>query len=395
VFLVIMAAWASLGSDGVASLLRRDTPGSIAEALPPGTATEEELAEAGTPATASTEPPQEEAIALPAPEPELEPEPDLAEGPDPSAPPTLQETEERYATTGIWQMAPDRPGVPGASVLDDLYVASIDHPVLALDAVALPDPRKMNGDAALAQPADPVAAGTRFDFDPRGLVKASPEGSLSPEGVLIYSGKPPVTPPKWPERDESRSEANELENTRLAALRPKPRPGDLIEQTERSNLGGRTRVELAALRPRLRPASAQEQAGDDGPTELAVAASLKPKKRPDNFAAIVARTEKQTETQLATGAIFKPQTVQPSLPSKASVARQATVKNQINLHKVNLIGVYGKASDRRALVRLSTGRYKKVKVGDRIAGGKVAAIGESELHYVKSGRTVTLKMPKG
>ncbi|MYM54598.1 hypothetical protein [Thalassovita mangrovi] len=405
VFMVIMAAWASLGSDGVASLLGRDTPDNIAEVLPTDTVTEEELAEAGTPATASTEPPLEQAIALPAPEPdapveaELEPEPDLADSPDPAAAPTLQASEERYATTGIWQMAPESPALPGTSVLDDLYVASIDHPVMGVDAVALPDPRRMDGDAALAQPADPAAAGTSFDFDPRGLVKASPEGSMSPDGILIYSGKPPVTPPKWPERDESRNETSELDNTRLAAMRPKPRPDDLIEQTERSNLGGRTRVELAALRPQLRPASAQEQAAvDDTPTEQAVAASLKPKNRPENFAAIVASAEQQPEPDLPTGSIFKQPTaqpVQPSLPSKASVARQATLKNQINLHKVNLIGVYGQPSDRRALVRLSSGRYKKVQVGDRIDGGKVAAIGDGELSYVKSGRTVTLKMPKG
>lgn len=405
VFMVIMAAWASLGSDGVASLLGGDATDSIAETLPTDTITDEELAEAGTPATASTEPPLEQAFALPAPEPEasveaeLEPEPDLAEGSDPAAAPTLQDTEERYATTGIWQMAPESPALPGTSVLDDLYVASIDHPVMGVDAVALPDPQRMDGDAALAQPADPAAAGTSFDFDPRGLVKASPDGSMSPDGILIYTGKPPVTPPKWPEREESRSETNALDNTRLAAMRPKPRPDDLIEQTERSNLGGRTRVELAALRPQLRPASAQEQAAvDDKPTEQAVAASLKPKNRPENFAAIVASAEQRPEPDLPTGSIFKQPTaqpVQPSLPSKASVARQATLKNQINLHKVNLIGVYGRPNDRRALVRLSSGRYKKVQVGDRIDGGKVAAIGDSELSYVKSGRTVTLKMPKG
>ncbi|MBR9651174.1 hypothetical protein [Thalassovita aquimarina] len=49
----------------------------------------------------------------------------------------------------------------------------------------------------------------------------------------------------------------------------------------------------------------------------------------------------------------------------------------------------------RALVRLSNGRYKKIKVGDRIDGSKIAAIGETELHYAKSGRSITLTMPKG
>ena len=70
------------------------------------------------------------------------------------------------------------------------------------------------------------------------------------------------------------------------------------------------------------------------------------------------------------------------------------MKNALNLRKVNLIGVYGKPSSRRALVRLSNGRYRKVEVGDRIDGGRVLAIGDAELRYQKSGRDVVLKMPR-
>ncbi len=87
-------------------------------------------------------------------------------------------------------------------------------------------------------------------------------------------------------------------------------------------------------------------------------------------------------------------TVAPSSPTRASVARLATTKNAINLRRTSLIGVYGSPSKRRALVRLSNGRYVKVKVGQRVDGGKVAAIGESELRYVKGGRTIILRMPK-
>jgi Tfp pilus assembly protein PilP len=77
------------------------------------------------------------------------------------------------------------------------------------------------------------------------------------------------------------------------------------------------------------------------------------------------------------------------------VAREATVSNAINLRRVNLIGVYGTPSERRALVRLPNGRYQKVEVGDRFDGGRVSAIGDSELRYQKSGRNVVLTMPKG
>ncbi|MEQ9673790.1 MAG: hypothetical protein RLO10_04950, partial [Roseovarius indicus] len=89
------------------------------------------------------------------------------------------------------------------------------------------------------------------------------------------------------------------------------------------------------------------------------------------------------------------QRVAVSIPTATSVARAATERNQISLRKVNLIGVYGKPNGRRALVRMANGSYRKVQVGDRLDGGQVAAIGESELRYVKGGRSVVLKMPQG
>ncbi|MEM7632593.1 MAG: hypothetical protein AAF227_11365, partial [Pseudomonadota bacterium] len=122
--------------------------------------------------------------------------------------------------------------------------------------------------------------------------------------------------------------------------------------------------------------------------------------RPRNFDRIVARTQRQqnnastanTDTRVASVA---PRAVTPAIPSSASVTREATVRNAINLRRVNLIGVYGTPSDRRALVRLANGRYQKVQVGDRFDGGRVSAIGDNELRYQKGGRNVVLKMPSG
>jgi hypothetical protein len=90
----------------------------------------------------------------------------------------------------------------------------------------------------------------------------------------------------------------------------------------------------------------------------------------------------------------EPVSAAPNIPTRASVAKQATIANALDLGDINLIGVYGAPKDRRALVRLSTGRYVKVQVGDRLDGGKVAAIGDGQLSYVKNGRTIVLKMIK-
>ena len=75
-----------------------------------------------------------------------------------------------------------------------------------------------------------------------------------------------------------------------------------------------------------------------------------------------------------------------------AVAQNATLDNAINLRDVNLIGIYGGSSDRRALVRLGNGRYVRVTVGDRLDGGRVTAISAGALSYTKSGRALTLEV---
>ncbi|WP_297339254.1 hypothetical protein, partial [Pseudophaeobacter sp.] len=61
--------------------------------------------------------------------------------------------------------------------------------------------------------------------------------------------------------------------------------------------------------------------------------------------------------------------------------------------RVNLIGVSGKPSNRQALVLMPSGRTRQVRVGDRLDGGTVVAISESQLQYQKRGTNKTLKLP--
>jgi type IV pilus biogenesis protein PilP len=121
---------------------------------------------------------------------------------------------------------------------------------------------------------------------------------------------------------------------------------------------------------------------------LAVRATITPAPRPENFESVVSTARRTPAAALSAPAA-------PTLPTSASVARQATVENAIRLNRINLIGVYGSASNRRALVRLANGRYVKVEVGDRLDGGQVAAIGRDALRYVKRGRNIVLELPEG
>ncbi|MEL6450793.1 MAG: hypothetical protein AAFQ19_06000 [Pseudomonadota bacterium] len=326
--------------------------------------------------------------------------------PDPVAPEELDAAalEARYAVTGIWPKAPQVPAAPDVIALEDLYVTGIDPVSPALDAVALPAAASFSTDLQLAVVTSPAAPGTSFARDADGFYIATPEGALTPEGYTVFAGRPPLVPPAEFVRLEV---APEPPIATVALVRPQPRPADLVEQNERATLGGLSRTELAALRPRLRPAAPQEVAEppatdtvaeteveppEEEVSPLAAAASLRPETRPRNFDRIVARATPRETTRTAAVA---PRTVTPAIPTATSVAREATVRNAINLSRVNLIGVYGTPSDRRALVRLSNGRYRKVQVGDRFDGGRVSAIGDSELRYQKGNRNVVLKMPKG
>ncbi|WP_135501609.1 hypothetical protein [Roseovarius aestuariivivens] len=427
-FLVGVAAWASIFlDDGLARLLRSDPETEIA-ATPEPEPDSAPLAEVLTtpPDPAQTAPDEDTRLAA-LPDDSLIDAEDPARDPLPAAQPSRLSPDEaraRYAVTGIWQRAPDTPRAPEVLSLDDFYLTSIDPKVIEQDAVALPGADSLMGDRRPATPGLPPAPGTTFEFDQRGLVRATPEGALTPDGVRVYAGQPPVAMPPRPAPPAADPETAFLADpalARLVEIRPRPRPGDLSEQNERGQLGlgGRTRAELAVLRPRLRPQSAQELAQQAaaastaalvspdadtiqeavaeavdpfaGATAQAVALSIKPKPRPGNFARIVQRAE---ETQTATP-VPAAQRVAPSAPTATTVARAATERNALSLRRVNLIGVYGTASDRRALVRLANGRYQKVKIGDRLDGGRVSAIGTSELRYVKSGRSVVLKMPRG
>lgn len=305
-----------------------------------------------------------------------------------TAPRTPDEARQRYAATGIWPSAPTPPEEPGAGNLDTFYQTSIDTDVTFEDAVALPRAASLAPDQAPARPALPPPPGRTFELDERGFVRATPEGTLTPEGVRVRSGPPPVRPPDTPPRavplsglipTEAAREARET----LSGIRPRLRPETLIERHERGALGGRSRTELAALRPRDRPASipARAEASAEA-SEESLAESLKPRLRPVELAR--AATSSPEPTRAA-----------PAIPTSASVARSATERNAINLRQVNLIGVYGSPANRRALVRLSNGGYRKVQVGDRIDGGRVSAIGDAELRYTKGGRNVVLRIPRG
>jgi hypothetical protein len=348
---------------------------------------------------------------------------------------TEAEAAARYAVTGIWPLAPETPLSAPDTPAEPVFRTGIDPVSTATDALALPAPQQFETDVQLAAVVSPPPFGQSTQRDANGLIVPSAEGIVTPDGYTLIAASPPLKPPQDLTRFATPLTETAPVVSALAAFRPQNRPLGLAEKTERAQLGGVTRSELAVYRPSLRPSSIQdrarkqqedaqaaeqeEEANAAAAAQLAAAASaavpqpavaavtpaiqnatrfatqksIRPDVRPRNFNRIVKRAAPREETRVAAARTVAPRTVTPKVPSKASVSRSATVKNAINLRRVNLIGVYGKPSSRRALVRLANGRYQKVKVGDRIDGGRVAAISNSELRYKKGGRNVVLKMP--
>ncbi|MEY8880648.1 type IV pilus biogenesis protein PilP [Donghicola sp. XS_ASV15] len=364
-----------------------------------------------------------------------------------SAPPAVVEISPEdlaalYEREGIYAIAPTAPAPPQTAEEHDAFVPSKDQTVPSLDAVSLPSPSALANDELPPRQSLPTAPEHEFTLDENGLVEPTPEGTLAPGGYRVFLGTPPVVPPARPdltpevdpEGEEQVADAGTTEESAEAEpeykLRPSARPDDLAEKIERARFGGRTMAEMAMSRPQARPAdlapeaqlasaspetatavmdalreaSGGSTAGLSQPVEqdavnaavddALATASLVPKARPQDFGKITESTKPAPQQQQVASAAPR-KSVQPSIPSKASVSKAATESNVLALRKLNLIGVYGSDSSRRALLRLPNGRYKKVKVGDRIDGSKVTAISADAIRLVKGGRNIVLEMPKG
>ncbi len=322
------------------------------------------------------------------------------------------------ATTLVSDVAPEPAQTPPS--LADIAAAKAAAAVAATTAVAQPD----TAVAALTPPTAPLGAITAPEVAP-----ATPQANAAP-----------LDPP--PEADPA-----------LSHVKPKPRPaalgGPITAATAASVQPAQAPVAdtstsamapVTTIRPKGRPASldaapvAVAQTPPPTPpgilveptSPLAIASSIVPKTRPAKFAAVAAATPAaaplpqsdstasinqalaaavaapqpkvtQASTAMVAAADSKPEPAVdvPQIPVSASVANEATVASAINVNRVNLLGVYGTNSDRRALVRLPNGRILKVQVGDALDGGRVAAIGTDNLYYVKNGQNVQLTMPRG
>jgi hypothetical protein len=256
--------------------------------------------------------------------------------------------------------------------------AAATPPVAATEGQAPADTAAAATEPEVIVPSDPALADARPQPRPAGL---APAPAPTAESAV----------------DDGASLAPAADS-RIAGLRPAPRPQSIVAAAAASAVtpaanpngslaliapeGTVTPIGLAiSRRPAERPQDLSRA------VEEAVAAAIRlPDPEPEPPAAEEITPETEEEPEIA-------ETAAPRIPSSANVATQATLRNAINLREMNLIGVYGTSSNRYALVRNPNGRYIRVEVGDRLDGGRVAAITASEVRYEKRGRMVVLALP--
>jgi hypothetical protein len=135
----------------------------------------------------------------------------------------------------------------------------------------------------------------------------------------------------------------------------------------------------------LREPIVPEEEKKNIPNSSSVLTSKRPKNRPNEI-----QIQKIAIEQLIQPTEFQSPTSQSNAPTKLA----ATIKKILGFQEINLIGVAGNDLERSALVKLLDGEIIKLSVGDNLNGGRVVDISAVTLTYLKSGQSITLKLPK-
>ncbi|KQI67317.1 hypothetical protein AN189_16280 [Loktanella sp. 3ANDIMAR09] len=321
----------------------------------------------------------------------------------------------------VFSGAPDirpqlRPGTPTQTATDTSVTNDPDAPETVRLIAGTPpvQPRARPADLAPALPQDAQVAAVpdlRPVLRPGDIAPAQADDADTSDpassGVTetdaatptVITGAPDLRPTLRPASFASRSPVVAAPiDPRVADARPALRPEGLAPAAPASDPTPDINAIAAAI------ASAAPQSAYNNRTARAVGIAPRPATRPRNFAQVVARAtaapvQRQTDAVVqrpaTTPQVSAPAVVAPTGPVPGGVARAATQENAIRLRDMNLVGVYGRPNARRALVRLGNGRYVKVEVGSALDGGRVTAIGDSALNFVKRGRTYALQLPTG
>jgi type IV pilus biogenesis protein PilP len=233
--------------------------------------------------------------------------------------------------------------------------------------------------------------------------EVTPEPTPETATLTADAITPDKTEPVIPEPDLLSMADPALKNTL-----PKSRPPSISEKAKaaKNSLLAREDPTLASSKPKRRPANLSIPKQKINPLEIKVAIqqavneTIRPRSRPKNLSRTVARATKNSETVQTSALISSTPadtangTSNANSPTPANIQKGATERSRLSKKHISLIGVFGKPSDRQALLRMPSGRFVKVKPGQNVGGWKVSAIGESSVRIIKGNRNQVLRMPK-
>lgn len=184
---------------------------------------------------------------------------------------------------------------------------------------------------------------------------------------------------------------------------PLPRPGPVAAEAA-------TDTESITSEAEIEAAEAGDEPGPPGPG--AVARSPSPGPRPD---ALDMTPSERIATQSPTPK-KRPKSIRPRVPAAAiaagepnvreiaaprrpppqgaGVANAATLRDVIRLSDMNLLGVFGSAKSRRALLRLPSGQVLRVSQGTVVEGWVVSRIDATSLRITRGGDARTLELAR-
>ncbi|MFN2306468.1 MAG: hypothetical protein ABR504_05795, partial [Paracoccaceae bacterium] len=108
------------------------------------------------------------------------------------------EADRIYAATGVYQRAPRLPVEPREATLEGFQEYAALPAVQDPPQPGLPDAVPLASDLPLQPQPVPPPAGTTYQRDLRGFILATPEGTVTPQGVLVVAGAPEFAPPARP-----------------------------------------------------------------------------------------------------------------------------------------------------------------------------------------------------
>jgi hypothetical protein len=256
-----------------------------------------------------------------------------------------------------------RPGAPAPVVITD----AVPEAVVAAAFAAVPANDPGDSTRPLRRPGTVAAT-------------ASTASAPLPEAIIVAAATPATdTPP-------ATAALRPLARPRAAGAPPSPAAPVEVAALQQGVSASDAGMVLAA-RPVPRRVAVPARPAAQAPAPVAVATPLRTlAPAPQPVAAVQPAPVQTARVQPA-----PQQTARVETPP--AVAAAATMQTGLSRNQVSLIGVFGTANRRHALVRMPNGAIQRVQAGDQVQGAQVAAVSADSVRLRNGGRETILRMP--